>query len=90
MPNPASPQSSLTAGLRVYVERQANTVTQYVLEQAVFFLTGWIPSVIGIGLRAIVYRLIVQMQGVAAIEHGVDVRDLPDLLRALPPRPGIA
>jgi acetyltransferase-like isoleucine patch superfamily enzyme len=35
---------------------------------------GWIPTVIGIGIRAIVYRLILHMDGVAAIENGVRLR----------------
>ena len=34
-------------------------------------MVGWVPSVLGIGLRAVLYRLILQMDGVAAIENGV-------------------
>jgi acetyltransferase-like isoleucine patch superfamily enzyme len=45
-----------------------------VLEQALFALCGWIPTVVGIGIRALVYRLILRMDGVAAIENGVRLR----------------
>jgi acetyltransferase-like isoleucine patch superfamily enzyme len=45
-----------------------------VLEQLLFALCGWIPTVIGIGVRAIAYRLILSMNGIAAIENGVRIR----------------
>lgn len=35
---------------------------------------GWIPSVIGIGIRAIAYRAMMHMDGIAAIEDGVRIR----------------
>jgi acetyltransferase-like isoleucine patch superfamily enzyme len=37
-------------------------------------LCGWIPTVIGIGVRAVAYRLILSMNGIAAIENGVRIR----------------
>ncbi len=63
-----------SSGLKLYVERQASTPGRYVLEQLLFALCGWIPTVIGIGVRAIAYRLILSMNGVAAIENGVRIR----------------
>jgi acetyltransferase-like isoleucine patch superfamily enzyme len=45
-----------------------------VLEQLLFALCGWIPTVIGIGVRAVAYRLILSMNGIAAIENGVRIR----------------
>ena len=41
------------------------------LEQVVMGLLRDIPSIVGIGIRAFFYRLILHMQGVAAIERGV-------------------
>ena len=35
---------------------------------------GWVPSVVGIGLRAVAYRLIMRLEGLVAIENGVRVR----------------
>lgn len=61
-------------GLGVYVRRQASSVARYVLEQLIFALAGWVPTVIGIGLRALLYRLILRMDGIVAIESGVRLR----------------
>ncbi len=60
--------------LRLYMERQAASPARYLLEQLLFALVGWIPTVLGIGLRALVYRLILHMDGLAAIENGVRLR----------------
>jgi len=65
---------SLLAGLRLYLDRQAAHPGRYVLEQLCFILAGWVPTVIGIGLRALLYRLILHMDGAAAIENGVRLR----------------
>jgi acetyltransferase-like isoleucine patch superfamily enzyme len=62
------------AGLRLYIQRQAANPARYWLEQTLFFFIGWIPTVIGIGLRSILYRLIMKMDGVSAIEKNVRLR----------------
>ena len=61
-------------GLWLYVSRQATTPWRYCLEQFLFALVGWVPTVVGIGLRALLYRLILHMDGLAAIENGVRLR----------------
>ncbi len=61
-------------GVQLYVHRQARSWGRYILEQALFLLIGWIPTIVGIGLRAVFYRLIMQMDGVSAIEAGVRIR----------------
>ncbi len=66
--------SALFASLKLYVNRQASSLARYFLEQAVFFLFGWIPTLIGIAARGVVYRLILTMEGAAAIESGVRLR----------------
>ena len=60
--------------LQLYISRQATSVQQYLWEQLIQGLFGWLPSIIGIGLRTIVYRSILQMDGAAAIEDGVRIR----------------
>jgi acetyltransferase-like isoleucine patch superfamily enzyme len=37
-------------------------------------LLGWIPTIVGIGLRALAYRLIMKMEGIVAVERGVRIR----------------
>jgi acetyltransferase-like isoleucine patch superfamily enzyme len=60
--------------LNLYVGRQASNIGRYLLEQTFFLLVGWIPTVVGIGIRGILYRFILQMEGLAAIESGVRLR----------------
>jgi acetyltransferase-like isoleucine patch superfamily enzyme len=65
---------TLSGGPRLYLQRQADNLGRYVLEQALQALVGWVPTIVGIGLRALVYRLILHMEGWAAIESGVRLR----------------
>lgn len=60
--------------VKLYLSRQASGTGRYFFEQALYFLVGWIPTIIGIGVRAVVYRLILNMKGLAAIENGVRLR----------------
>jgi acetyltransferase-like isoleucine patch superfamily enzyme len=60
--------------LNLYLSRQATSLWRYVWEQMVLTLFGWVPTVVGVGLRAIAYRLIMHMRGVVAIEKGVRIR----------------
>jgi acetyltransferase-like isoleucine patch superfamily enzyme len=61
-------------GVRLYLARQASSLGRYVVEQLVLSLFGWIPTVLGIGLRAFFYRLIMRLEGAVAIETGVRIR----------------
>lgn len=61
-------------GLHLYIQRQASTPLRYFVEQLLFALVGWIPSVVGIALRAVLYRFILSMDGIAAIENNVRLR----------------
>lgn len=60
------------AGL--YVSRQAASPARYALEQGLQALAGWVPTLIGIGLRGLLYRLMLRMDGWAAIERNVRLR----------------
>ncbi len=57
--------------LRYYILGQSTSLARYVFEQLILGLLSWIPSIVGIGLRAILYRLILRTRGFVAIEHGV-------------------
>lgn len=72
---PASGTSEgLAAGLRLYISRQASSLGRYAIEQLLYATAGWMPTVIGIGVRALLYRPILHMVGIAAIEAGVRLR----------------
>lgn len=64
----------LAAGLRLYISRQASSLGRYAIEQLLYAVVGWVPTVVGIGVRALLYRPILHMAGVAAIEAGVRLR----------------
>ncbi|UCG23510.1 MAG: acyltransferase [Chloroflexota bacterium] len=60
--------------ISLYLNRQAASAWRYLLEQTVLVLAGWIPTIVGIGMRAVLYRPILRMNGLAAIENGVRLR----------------
>ena len=60
--------------LMLYVTRQADGLGRYILEQVLYLLIGWIPTIVGIGIRGFLYRAILKMDGLAAIENKVRLR----------------
>lgn len=58
----------------LYLSRQSSSIGRYVWEQIVQAAAGWVPGIVGIGVRAVVYRAMMHMDGVAAIEEGVRIR----------------
>ena len=61
-------KTSVREGLGLYIHRQASSVPRYFCEQLIYLLIGWIPTAIGIGIRGIVYRLVMRLDGWVAIE----------------------
>jgi acetyltransferase-like isoleucine patch superfamily enzyme len=61
-------------GLGLYLSRQASSPGRYILEQLIYLLAGWVPTIMGIALRSFLYRLILKMEGWAAIENNVRLR----------------
>lgn len=59
--------------LRYYLAGQASSTPAYILEQLVLNAFGWIPTIVGSGLRALFYRLIMKLEGMVAIESGVRI-----------------
>jgi acetyltransferase-like isoleucine patch superfamily enzyme len=67
-------KEKMNSQIGLYLGRQADGLLRYIVEQSLFFLVGWIPTIIGIGIRGILYRLILNMNGWAAIENEVRLR----------------
>ena len=65
---------TMLKNIRLYLDRQASSSFRYFYEQLFLFLFGWIPTIIGVGLRGVFYRLILHMDGLAAIESRVRIR----------------
>ena len=66
--------ANLQSGLNLYLSRQASSTPRYIWEQLILSLFGWIPTVVGIGIRSIFYRSIMKLDGTVAIERGVRIR----------------
>src|SRR5438105_1839627 len=59
--------SDVLKSLRYYINGQASTFGRYLLQELVVGLFGWLPSLLGIAARAIVYKLIMRIDGFVAI-----------------------
>ena len=59
--------------LRYYIAGQSTSLGAYLVEQALFFSLAWMPSLVGVGLRALAYKLILKSKGLAAIENNVRI-----------------
>lgn len=64
----------MLSAIRLYLNRQASSVFRYIYEQFLMVLLGWIPTVVGIAIRGLFYRLILKMDGSVAIENSVRLR----------------
>ena len=67
-------ETNMLSGINLYLSRQASSLPRYLLEQTLYFLIGWLPTFLGIAVRGFLYRLILHMDGWAAIEKGVRLR----------------
>jgi acetyltransferase-like isoleucine patch superfamily enzyme len=68
------PPAGLVGQLRLYIGRQADSPWRYALEQLLQCAVGWIPTIVGIAIRGVVYRLMLAADGWPAIERGVRLR----------------
>jgi acetyltransferase-like isoleucine patch superfamily enzyme len=66
--------SKKKSSVSLYLERQAASPGRYLWEQSLVALFGWVPTILGIGLRWLVYRAMMKMDGVTAIERNVRLR----------------
>lgn len=57
--------------LAYYLRGQSTSLPRYVLEQTLFALLGGLPGIVGIALRGVTYKLILESEGMPAIEYGV-------------------
>jgi acetyltransferase-like isoleucine patch superfamily enzyme len=71
MPVKLKSKRGLVDNLNLYFYVNSSSVLRYCVEQIIFLFLSWIPSMVGIALRAIVYKLIINSKGLAVIEEGV-------------------
>jgi acetyltransferase-like isoleucine patch superfamily enzyme len=67
-------QSSVWQSLQLYINRQSTGLGPYIVEQLLYACFGWIPTILGVSIRNIFYRLVLKMDGLVAIEKNVRLR----------------
>jgi acetyltransferase-like isoleucine patch superfamily enzyme len=60
--------------LRLFFHVESTSITSYFFEQIVMLLCGWIPTLLGITIRMIIYRLIMKISGIVVIQSGVIIK----------------
>ena len=59
--------------LRFYLRSKSRSVWHYAASETLQALLGWIPGVVGIGLRGVAYKLVLRADGLPAIEDHVRI-----------------
>jgi acetyltransferase-like isoleucine patch superfamily enzyme len=59
------------SALAFYLRGKASTLPKYIAGECLQGLLGWVPSLIGIGARAVTYKFILHAEGFPAIEDHV-------------------
>jgi hypothetical protein len=71
---PWKKETQMWQQVQLYLSRQASSLGRYIVEQTLYLAVGWIPTLVGLGVRGLLYRLIMRMDGMAAIENNVRLR----------------
>ncbi len=59
--------------LRFYLRGKTTSLWRYVVSESLQGLLAWIPSIVGIGVRSVAYKLILHSDGLPAIEDHVRI-----------------
>lgn len=70
---------SAARDVRFYLRSKSGSLWHYVAGDALQALLGWIPGIVGIGLRALAYKLVLKAEGLPAIEDHVRLVRVEDI-----------
>jgi acetyltransferase-like isoleucine patch superfamily enzyme len=65
--------------LGFYLRNKSSSPWHYVASETLQALIGWIPGIVGVGLRALAYRLFLKSSGLPAIEDHVRINRSEDI-----------
>jgi acetyltransferase-like isoleucine patch superfamily enzyme len=65
--------------LRFYLHAKTRSLPRYLLSETLQALVGWVPSVVGVGLRGVLYKAILRAEGLPAIEDHVRINRAEDI-----------
>ena len=58
---------------------ESTSIFRYCFEQTIFTLFAWVPSLIGIVLRSLIYRILIKINGQVIIQSGVIIKRARDI-----------
>jgi acetyltransferase-like isoleucine patch superfamily enzyme len=65
--------------LRLYLRTKTSSLPRYFLAEGLQGATGWVPGLIGIGLRGILYKAVLRASGIPLIEDHVRFNRVEDI-----------
>lgn len=68
--NSYSNKLSIFQKLKLHFLMESTGVFRYCLENLIQFFLNWVPSILGIGLRFLFYRMVVKLEGKVVIQAG--------------------
>jgi len=79
VPNKRKSERTLADQARVYFYVHSTSLPRYGLEQILFACLSWIPSLPGIALRALGYKLLLKSKGFQVFEESVSIKRPGDI-----------
>jgi acetyltransferase-like isoleucine patch superfamily enzyme len=67
------------AALRFYLRSKTRSPWRYAVSETLQAFLAWIPSVVGIGLRGLLYKIVLRADGLPAIEDHVRLHRVEDI-----------
>ncbi len=65
--------------LGFYLRHKASSPWRYIASETLQALIGWVPGIVGVGLRAVVYKVFLRSRGLPAIEDHVRINRSEDI-----------
>src|SRR5512138_2176546 len=65
--------------LRFYLRSKTRSVPHYMVSETLQGLVGWVPSVLGVALRGVLYKIVLRTDGLPAIEDHVRIHRTEDV-----------
>lgn len=66
--------------VRFYLRGKTGSLPRYILSEGLQALVGWIPGILGVGLRSVLYKLVLRSDGLVAIEDHVRINRVEDIV----------
>lgn len=65
--------------LNTFIKVESTSISSYIIEQIIFGLFAWVPSLVGIILRSIIYRMFIKSDGIFFIQSGTILKQVRNI-----------